>query len=78
MLAGLDFGAIQVPHGGSSGSIGGNGGGLAGLGGSGVQQNPISIGMNDDPAIVREAFFKNPDQLALVSDSSLKQIGIVH
>lgn len=78
MLAGLDFGAIQVPHGGSSSSIGGNGGGLAGLGGSGVQQNPISIGMNDDPAIVREAFFKNPDQLALVSDSSLKQIGIVH
>lgn len=73
-MAGLDFGAIRVPHSGSSGSIGsgnggngGNGGGLAGLGG--VQQNPISIGMNDDPAIVREAFFKNPDQLALVSDS---------
>lgn len=77
-LAGLDFGAIRVPHSGSSGSIGsgnggngGNGGGLAGLGGSlgGVQQNPISIGMNDDPAMVREAFFKNPDQLALVSSS---------
>lgn len=71
-MAGLDFSAIRVPHSGSSGSIGsggngGNGGGLASLGG--VQQNPISIGMNDDPAMVREAFFKNPDQLALVSDS---------
>lgn len=75
-MAGLDFSAIRVPHSGSSGSIGsgnggnggnGGGGGLAGLGGFGVQQNPISIGVNDDPAMVREAFFKNPDQLALVS-----------
>lgn len=77
LLAGLDFSAIQVPHSGSSGSLsggnGGNGGGgvgsgLTGIGGSGILQNPISIGMNDDPAMVREAFFKNPDQLALVSD----------
>ena len=75
-MAGLDFSAIRVPHSGSSGSInsgnGGNGGGssggLTGIGGSGVLQNPISIGMNDDPAMVKEAFLKNPDQLALVSD----------
>lgn len=81
-LAGLDFSAIRVPHSGSSGSIGGGnggsgvgsvgvGGGLAGLGG-GVQQNPISIGANDDPAMVREAFFKNPDQLALVSNKIIR------
>lgn len=81
-MAGLDFSAIRVPHSGSSGSIsggngggnggsgGGNGGGggLTGMGGSGILQNPISIGVNDDPAMVREAFFKNPDQLALVSN----------
>lgn len=72
-LAGLDFSAIRVPHSGSSGSIssgnGGNGGGVGGItgsGGSGILQNPISIGVNDDPAMVRETFFKNPDQLALV------------
>lgn len=35
-----------------------------------VQQNPISIGMNDDPAMVREAFFKNPDQLALLKQNN--------
>lgn len=67
-LAGLDFSAIRVPNSGSSSSLssslqGGNGGGG---GGGGSQQSPISIGMNDDPAMVREAFFKNPDQLALV------------
>lgn len=78
-MAGLDFSAIRVPPSGSSGSLssgnggnggnggGGNGSGLTGIGGSGIQQNPISIGMNDDPAMVREAFYKNPDQLALVS-----------
>lgn len=65
-LAGLDFSAIRVPSSGSSGSLnnslqGGNGG---------VLQSPISIGMNDDPAAVREAFYKNPDQLALVSVKS--------
>lgn len=72
-LAGLDFSAIRVPNSGSGGSlssnlspsnIGGNGGN--GGGGGNAQQSAISIGMNDDPAIVREEFFKNPDQLALV------------
>lgn len=61
-LAGLDFGAIRVPNSGSSGSLSSS---LPGN--SGSPQSPISIGMNDDPAMVREAFFKNPDQLALVS-----------
>lgn len=79
----LDLGAIRVPHSGTSGSIGsigsgngGNGGGLARLGGSSVQQNLNSIGINDDPAMVWEAFFKNPDQLALVTDFLLKRIDI--
>lgn len=57
-LAGLDFSAIQVPNSPSSGSLSSS---------AGLPQPPISIGMNDDPAMVREAFFKNPDQLALVS-----------
>lgn len=63
-LAGLDFSAIQVP-GGSAGSPNSFSAHNPALGGS--LQNPISIGMNDDPAIVRDTFFKNPDQLALVS-----------
>lgn len=84
-LAGLDFSAIQVPNSGSSGSLSGSlgaslgaspGASLGGsLGGSGQQQPPISIGMNDDPAIVREAFFKNPDQLALVRISNIAGFG---
>lgn len=57
-LAGLDFSAIQVPNSPSGGSLSSS---------AGLPQSPISIGMNDDPAMVREAFFKNPDQLALVS-----------
>lgn len=73
-LAGLDFSAIRVPSSGSSGSLSGNSGGLGGSVGSsggssvgtGQLQSPISIGANDDPAMVREAFYKNPDQLALV------------
>lgn len=86
-MAGLDFSAIRVPNSGSSGSLSTS---LQG-GNSGALQSPISIGMNDDPAMVnaaaklfkkykifiiiylyltlqvREAFFKNPDQMALVS-----------
>lgn len=68
-MAGLDFSAIRVPSSTSSGSIGSNI--LGGNGGSNAgPPSPISIGMNDDPAMVRDAFFKNPDQLALVSNSS--------
>lgn len=37
---------------------------------SGVTQNPISVGLNDDPAMVRETFFKNPDQLALLKQNN--------
>lgn len=66
-LAGLDFSAIQVP-GGSAGSPNSFSANNPTLGGS--LQNPISIGMNDDPAIVRDTFFKNPDQLALLKQNN--------
>lgn len=54
---------------------GGNGGGISGgIGGAPlmptVQQNPISVGAEDDPAVVREAFLKNPDQLALLKQNN--------
>lgn len=77
-LSGLDFSAIQVPNSTSSGSLsaalsGALGGSLSPTGQS-QPQPPLSIGANDDPAMVREAFFKNPDQLALVSSvERLKQ-----
>lgn len=35
-----------------------------------VPQPPMSVGMEDDPATVREAFFKNPDQLALLKQNN--------
>lgn len=73
-LSGLDFSAIQVPNSTSSGSLSAAlSGGLSPTGQS-QPQPPLSIGANDDPAMVREAFFKNPDQLALVSSvERLKQ-----
>lgn len=69
-MAGLDFSAIRVPGGGGNGgNIGSPSGSLQDNSGaaSALPTSPISIGMNDDPAMVRDAFFKNPDQLALVS-----------
>lgn len=68
-LAGLDFSAIRVPSSGSSGSLS-----SSLQGNDGTLSSPISIGMNDDPAMVRETFFKNPDQLALVSNLKLTPI----
>lgn len=63
-LAGLDFSAIRVPP---SGGNGGTSLSSSLPNSSSGATSPISIGMNDDPAMVRDAFFKNPDQLALVS-----------
>lgn len=56
-LSGLDFSSIRVPPNAS--------GGLAG-----PQASAISVGANDDPATVRDAFFKNPDQLALLKQNN--------
>lgn len=36
----------------------------------GPQASSISVGANDDPATVRDAFFKNPDQLALLKQNN--------
>lgn len=60
---GLDFSAICVP-GGSQAPI------MSGLQSSGGVQPPISVGANDDPAVVREEFLKNPDQLALLKQNN--------
>lgn len=32
--------------------------------------NPISVGAQDDPAVVRDTFLKNPDQLALLKQNN--------
>lgn len=62
-LAGLDFSGIRVPP-----NNGGNGnGGNVGIGGP---ASTISIGVNDDPAAVRDAFYKNPDQLSLLKQNN--------
>lgn len=57
-LSGLDFSAIRVPPGSGTSPSGS------------VTPNPISVGLNDDPAMVRETFFKNPDQLALLKQNN--------
>lgn len=56
-LSGLDFSSIRVPPN-ASGGLGG------------PQASAISVGANDDPATVRDAFFKNPDQLALLKQNN--------
>lgn len=69
-MSGLDFSSIRIPQGGaglgSFAGLGGNGGG----GGASQLADPISVGMNDDPAAVRDAFYKNPDQLALLKQNN--------
>ncbi|XP_052872159.1 protein DDI1 homolog 2 isoform X2 [Anopheles cruzii] len=75
-LANLDFGSIQVPSrlsGAASGSAAaGGGGGSSTAGGAGpVNPRPSpSVGMEDDPAVVREMFLSNPDQLALLKQNN--------
>uniref|UniRef100_A0A2M4AP55 Putative dna damage inducible protein n=1 Tax=Anopheles triannulatus TaxID=58253 RepID=A0A2M4AP55_9DIPT len=74
-LANLDFSSIQVPASRGAGASGGGGGG----GGSSESSsnssllNPRpspSVGMEDDPAVVREMFLSNPDQLALLKQNN--------
>lgn len=59
-MATLDFGQIQVP--GRSPT--------AEASPRSPPSAPISIGANDDPKLVRDAFFKNPDQLALLKQNN--------
>lgn len=59
-MATLDFGMIQVP--GRSPT--------AEASARSPPSAPISYGLNDDPKLVRDAFYKNPDQLALLKQNN--------
>ena len=61
MLAGLDFSSIQVP--GSSSQRPNI---------SSSSRAPVSVGPEDDPAMIREMFLANPDQLALLKQNNSK------
>lgn len=65
-LASLDFGSIQVPPVVASGS-------RSGSGNSGIINNnrpSPTVAPEDDPAVVREMFLSNPDQLALLKQNN--------
>lgn len=68
-LALLDFGAIRVPDGGNGGASSSSSSSSRPPLGS-IQSSPLSIGMGDDPQLVRDAFHKNPDQLALLRQNN--------
>ncbi|XP_049546177.1 protein DDI1 homolog 2 [Anopheles darlingi] len=75
-LANLDFSSIQVPASRSAGGSGGGGGGGTGSESSSSSSSLLnprpspSVGMEDDPAVVREMFLSNPDQLALLKQNN--------
>ena len=56
-MSGLDFSNIRIP-------------GAGGLAASGVRAPPISVRPEDDPAMVRDMFQQNPDQLALLKQNN--------
>lgn len=57
-LSGLDFSSIQIPGQSTATSP------------SGALPPPISVRPEDDPAVVREMFQQNPDQLALLKQNN--------
>uniref|UniRef100_A0A182YCF0 Uncharacterized protein n=1 Tax=Anopheles stephensi TaxID=30069 RepID=A0A182YCF0_ANOST len=65
-LANLDFSSIQVPTSIRAGA-GGNGGNGSS---SGLNRPSPSVGLEDDPAVVREMFLSKPDQLALLKQNN--------
>uniref|UniRef100_A0A182S834 UBA domain-containing protein n=1 Tax=Anopheles maculatus TaxID=74869 RepID=A0A182S834_9DIPT len=67
-LANLDFSSIQVPTSIRGGGAGGNGGN--GSSSSGLNRPSPSVGLEDDPAVVREMFLSKPDQLALLKQNN--------
>uniref|UniRef100_A0A6E8WAX2 UBA domain-containing protein n=1 Tax=Anopheles coluzzii TaxID=1518534 RepID=A0A6E8WAX2_ANOCL len=66
LLANLDFSSIQVPTSIRAGA-GGNGGNASS---SGLNRPSPSVGLEDDPAVVREMFLSKPDQLALLKQNN--------
>ncbi|XP_061511136.1 protein DDI1 homolog 1 [Anopheles gambiae] len=66
VLANLDFSSIQVPTSIRAGA-GGNGGNASS---SGLNRPSPSVGLEDDPAVVREMFLSKPDQLALLKQNN--------
>uniref|UniRef100_A0A182JVA2 UBA domain-containing protein n=1 Tax=Anopheles christyi TaxID=43041 RepID=A0A182JVA2_9DIPT len=66
VLANLDFSSIQVPTSIRS-AAGGNGGNGSS---SGLNRPSPSVGLEDDPAVVREMFLSKPDQLALLKQNN--------
>uniref|UniRef100_A0A182PLY1 UBA domain-containing protein n=1 Tax=Anopheles epiroticus TaxID=199890 RepID=A0A182PLY1_9DIPT len=67
-LANLDFSSIQVPTSIRAAAGGGNGGN--GGPSSGLNRPSPSVGLEDDPAVVREMFLSKPDQLALLKQNN--------
>lgn len=51
----MDFSGIQVPHSGPS---------------TPNRAPPLSVGMRDDPAMIRDMLLANPDQLALLQQNN--------
>lgn len=69
-LASLDFGSIQIPSAVASSSTSTNN---SGSGNSGLLNNnrpSPTVAPEDDPAVVREMFLSNPDQLALLKQNN--------
>uniref|UniRef100_A0A182NPT1 UBA domain-containing protein n=1 Tax=Anopheles dirus TaxID=7168 RepID=A0A182NPT1_9DIPT len=65
-LANLDFSSIQVPASIRSSAGGGGNGGSS----SGLNRPSPSVGLEDDPAVVRDMFLSKPDQLALLKQNN--------
>lgn len=58
-MAGIDFSSIRVPGATNSGATS-----------SGGIRPPIAVQPEDDPAMVRDMFHQNPDQLALLKQNN--------
>jgi DNA damage-inducible protein 1 len=54
-FSGMDFSGIQVPQSGPS---------------TPNRAPPLSVGMRDDPAMIRDMLLANPDQLALLQQNN--------